>query len=255
LGSRRPRRRSNASSSKAALHSISIRQSPTGHGAPAARVVVLVRRSTAETTDSYLPHLGEPWHFRRPPHRTAVAVCLALYDVGPIDMRIGLNHGQGARALVSPKHRDRHGIVGAEQERDRASVEHGTNLGRDRLPVGRAVFRGSLHESALSVRHLKSTKNTGDRFLALPSGEAMLRRMAVVDANNDHVRAPAQVAADRIVRGLVAEHPAAAVIIDHDWVRPRTRWLIGAYAGVSSAMRPSLQPYLASKSAFTVAAS
>jgi hypothetical protein len=29
----------------------------------------------------------------------------------------------------------------------------------------------------------------------------------------------------------------------------------GAYAGVSSAMRPSLQPYLASKSAFTVAAS
>ena len=29
----------------------------------------------------------------------------------------------------------------------------------------------------------------------------------------------------------------------------------GAYAGVSSAMRPSLQPYLASKSAFTAAAS
>jgi hypothetical protein len=29
----------------------------------------------------------------------------------------------------------------------------------------------------------------------------------------------------------------------------------GAYAGVSSAMRPSLQPYLASKSAFTVTAS
>jgi hypothetical protein len=42
--------------------------------------------------------------------------------------------------------------------------------------------------------------------------------------------------------------------------RPRDSWSRGpiggdAYAGVSSTMRPSLQPYLASKSAFTVAPS
>src|ERR1700751_6374474 len=53
--------------------------------------------------------------------------------------------------------------------------------------------------------------------------ETMLWRMAIADADKDHVAAPAHVAAERIVGLLVAQHPAAAMEIDHDWMRPRRR--------------------------------
>ena len=53
--------------------------------------------------------------------------------------------------------------------------------------------------------------------------EAVFGRMAVTDADEDHPGAPAHVAAERIVGLLVAEHPAAAMEIDHDRMRPRRR--------------------------------
>ena len=53
--------------------------------------------------------------------------------------------------------------------------------------------------------------------------EAMLGRMAVADADEDHAAAAAHVAAERIVGLLVTQHPAAAVEIDHDRMRSRRR--------------------------------
>ena len=53
--------------------------------------------------------------------------------------------------------------------------------------------------------------------------EAVLGRMPVTDADEDHPAAPAQVAAERIVGLLVTQHPAAAMEIDHDRMRPRRR--------------------------------
>ena len=51
--------------------------------------------------------------------------------------------------------------------------------------------------------------------------ESMFGRMPVSDTDEDHPGAPAHVTAERIVGLLVAEHPAAAVEIDHDRMRPR----------------------------------
>ena len=53
--------------------------------------------------------------------------------------------------------------------------------------------------------------------------EAMLGRVPIADAHNDHAGAAAQVAAEGIVGLLVAKHPAAAVEIDHDRMRARRR--------------------------------
>ena len=49
--------------------------------------------------------------------------------------------------------------------------------------------------------------------------EASLGRVAVVDRHDDRVRLDAQVAAERIVRVVAAEHPAAAVEVGDDGMR------------------------------------
>ena len=52
-------------------------------------------------------------------------------------------------------------------------------------------------------------------------GEALLRCMAIADADEDHAGAPAHVAAERFVGLFVAQHPSAAVEVDDDRVRTR----------------------------------
>ena len=55
------------------------------------------------------------------------------------------------------------------------------------------------------------------------AGNASLGRVAVVDRHDDGVRAHAEVAAERVVGVVAAEHPAAAVEVDDDRVRTRAR--------------------------------
>ena len=55
------------------------------------------------------------------------------------------------------------------------------------------------------------------------AGKRASGRVAVVDRHDDHVRAHAQVAAERIVGLVAAEHPAAAVEVDDDRVRAGRR--------------------------------
>src|SRR5882762_7138998 len=56
--------------------------------------------------------------------------------------------------------------------------------------------------------------------------EAVVGRMPVTDADEDHSGTPAHVAAERFVGFLVTQHPAAAMEIDHDRMWPRRRWPI-----------------------------
>ena len=50
--------------------------------------------------------------------------------------------------------------------------------------------------------------------------ESVFGRMAITDADDDHPASAADVAAERIVGKLVAQHPAAAMEIDHDRMWP-----------------------------------
>jgi len=78
-------------------------------------------------------------HFRRPAHGARQTPPLALDLVAKIDVSIELEDRETSTALEGLKDGDRHGIVAAQDDRRRASIEDGRNGSSDPFAVARRV--------------------------------------------------------------------------------------------------------------------
>src|SRR5438445_482800 len=120
--------------------------------APRTGVANVRGASAADPAQAHLHDAANPRHLRGAPHGAAVAVFLAADLVAPVEVGVDLHDGQRPPALERPEHRDRHGVVTAEHDRDDVPVQQRAHRRRDRLPIAAGIGRIARQIAAIDGR-------------------------------------------------------------------------------------------------------
>ncbi len=111
----------------------------------------------------------------------------------------------------------RHGIDQELEDGPRPALSHAQSGGdRGQVAAGAVAAHGHARGLAAELRRVLRSPAEGRRRILHRGGEAMLGRQPVVDREHVHAGVSREEAAGAVVGVEVADHPAAAVVVDEE---------------------------------------